>query len=80
MKIAIFSESPENEEAIRIIVECLLGKATETAALIKEADLALYAAKKAGLELHTFLDVLNNSSGVNFATLNRFRVPALAAP
>jgi hypothetical protein len=33
MKIAIFSESPENEEAIRIIVECLLGKATETARL-----------------------------------------------
>jgi hypothetical protein len=33
MKIAIFSESPENEEAIRIIAECLLGKATETARL-----------------------------------------------
>jgi 3-hydroxyisobutyrate dehydrogenase len=32
----------------------------------------MVAAKKAGLELHTFLDVLNNSSGVNFATLNRF--------
>ena len=27
---------------------------------------------KAGLDLRTFLDVLNNSSGVNFATLNRF--------
>ena len=33
---------------------------------------AMVAAKKAGLELHTFLDVLNASSGVNFATLNRF--------
>jgi hypothetical protein len=33
MKIAVFSESPENEEAIRIIVECLLGKRTETARL-----------------------------------------------
>jgi 3-hydroxyisobutyrate dehydrogenase len=32
----------------------------------------MVAAKKAGLELHRFLDVLNNSSGVNFATLNRF--------
>jgi 3-hydroxyisobutyrate dehydrogenase-like beta-hydroxyacid dehydrogenase len=32
----------------------------------------MVAAKKAGLELHTFLDVLNASSGVNFATLNRF--------
>lgn len=33
MKIAVFSESPENEEAIRIIVECLLEKTTETAGL-----------------------------------------------
>ena len=32
----------------------------------------MVAAKKSGLELHTFLDVLNASSGVNFATLNRF--------
>jgi 3-hydroxyisobutyrate dehydrogenase-like beta-hydroxyacid dehydrogenase len=32
----------------------------------------MVAARRAGLELHTFLDVLNNSSGVNFATLNRF--------
>jgi len=32
----------------------------------------MVAARKAGLELHTFLDVLNSSSGVNFATLNRF--------
>jgi 3-hydroxyisobutyrate dehydrogenase-like beta-hydroxyacid dehydrogenase len=32
----------------------------------------MVAARKAGLDLHTFLDVLNNSSGVNFATLNRF--------
>lgn len=33
MKIAVFSESPENEESIRIIVECLLGKTTEAARL-----------------------------------------------
>jgi 3-hydroxyisobutyrate dehydrogenase len=32
----------------------------------------MVAAKKAGLDLHTVLDVLNSSSGVNFATLNRF--------
>jgi 3-hydroxyisobutyrate dehydrogenase len=32
----------------------------------------MVAAKKADLDLHTFLDVLNSSSGVNFATLNRF--------
>src|SRR5262245_11426559 len=32
----------------------------------------MVAARKAGLELHRFLDVLNQSSGVNFATLNRF--------
>jgi len=32
----------------------------------------MVAAKKAGLELETFLDVLNHSSGVNFATLHRF--------
>jgi 3-hydroxyisobutyrate dehydrogenase len=32
----------------------------------------MVAARKAGLELHTFLGVLNTSSGVNFATLNRF--------
>jgi 3-hydroxyisobutyrate dehydrogenase-like beta-hydroxyacid dehydrogenase len=32
----------------------------------------MVAARKAGLELHAFLEVLNNSSGVNFATLNRF--------
>jgi 3-hydroxyisobutyrate dehydrogenase-like beta-hydroxyacid dehydrogenase len=32
----------------------------------------MVAAKKAGLDLHTVLDVLNASSGVNFATLNRF--------
>jgi 3-hydroxyisobutyrate dehydrogenase-like beta-hydroxyacid dehydrogenase len=30
------------------------------------------AARKAGLDLSSFLDVLNHSSGVNFATLNRF--------
>jgi 3-hydroxyisobutyrate dehydrogenase-like beta-hydroxyacid dehydrogenase len=32
----------------------------------------MVAARKAGLDLRRFLDVLNNSSGVNFATLNRF--------
>ena len=32
----------------------------------------MVAARKAGLDLRTFLDVLNDSSGVNFATLNRF--------
>jgi 3-hydroxyisobutyrate dehydrogenase-like beta-hydroxyacid dehydrogenase len=32
----------------------------------------MVAARRAGLELRTFLDVLNSSSGVNFATLNRF--------
>lgn len=30
------------------------------------------AAKKAGLNLDTFIDVVNHSSGVNFHTLNRF--------
>lgn len=32
----------------------------------------MVAGRKAGLDLHTLLDVLNSSSGVNFATLNRF--------
>ncbi|MGH2887339.1 MAG: NAD(P)-dependent oxidoreductase [Solirubrobacteraceae bacterium] len=32
----------------------------------------MVAAKLSGLDLETFLDVLNVSSGVNFATLNRF--------
>lgn len=32
----------------------------------------MVAGKKAGLDLHKLLDVLNASSGVNFATLNRF--------
>ncbi len=32
----------------------------------------MVAAKKADLDLQTVLDVLNTSSGVNFATLNRF--------
>jgi 3-hydroxyisobutyrate dehydrogenase len=32
----------------------------------------MVAGKKAGLDLHLLLDVLNSSSGVNFATLNRF--------
>lgn len=33
---------------------------------------AMVAARKAGLDLHQFLDVVNHSSGVNFATLDRF--------
>jgi 3-hydroxyisobutyrate dehydrogenase len=32
----------------------------------------MVAARKAGLDLHRVLEVLNSSSGVNFATLNRF--------
>lgn len=32
----------------------------------------MVAGKKAGLDMHQLLDVLNSSSGVNFATLNRF--------
>jgi 3-hydroxyisobutyrate dehydrogenase-like beta-hydroxyacid dehydrogenase len=32
----------------------------------------MVAARKAGLDLQRFLDVVNHSSGVNFATLNRF--------
>jgi 3-hydroxyisobutyrate dehydrogenase len=32
----------------------------------------MVAARKSGLDLERFLDVLNTSSGVNFATLNRF--------
>jgi 3-hydroxyisobutyrate dehydrogenase-like beta-hydroxyacid dehydrogenase len=32
----------------------------------------MVAARKAGLDLERFLDVVNSSSGVNFATLNRF--------
>lgn len=32
----------------------------------------MVAGKKAGLDLHLLLDVLNSSSGINFATLNRF--------
>lgn len=32
----------------------------------------MVAAKRAGLDLAQFLDVVNSSSGVNFATLNRF--------
>ncbi|OZI27749.1 3-hydroxyisobutyrate dehydrogenase [Bordetella genomosp. 7] len=32
----------------------------------------MVAGKKAGLDLHRLLDVLNSSSGINFATLNRF--------
>jgi 3-hydroxyisobutyrate dehydrogenase len=32
----------------------------------------MVAGRKAGLDLHLLLEVLNHSSGVNFATLNRF--------
>ncbi len=32
----------------------------------------MVAGKKAGLDMHRLLEVLNSSSGVNFATLNRF--------
>jgi 3-hydroxyisobutyrate dehydrogenase len=32
----------------------------------------MVAARKAGLDLRTFLDLVNHSSGVNFATMNRF--------
>lgn len=32
----------------------------------------MVAGKKAGLDLHVLLEVLNSSSGINFATLNRF--------
>jgi 3-hydroxyisobutyrate dehydrogenase len=32
----------------------------------------MVAARKANLDLAQFLDVVNHSSGVNFATLNRF--------
>jgi 3-hydroxyisobutyrate dehydrogenase-like beta-hydroxyacid dehydrogenase len=32
----------------------------------------MVAARRAGLDLHTFLEVVNNSSGANWATLNRF--------
>lgn len=32
----------------------------------------MVAGRKAGLDLHRLLDVLNSSSGVNYATLNRF--------
>lgn len=32
----------------------------------------MVAGRKAGLDLHKLLEVLNSSSGVNFATLNRF--------
>ena len=32
----------------------------------------MVAGKKAGLDLHRLLEVLNASSGINFATLNRF--------
>jgi 3-hydroxyisobutyrate dehydrogenase-like beta-hydroxyacid dehydrogenase len=39
--------------------------------LVATAEVML-AARQAGLDLEKFLDVVNSSSGVNFATLNRF--------
>lgn len=33
---------------------------------------AMVAGKKAGLDMHLLLEVINSSSGVNYATLNRF--------
>jgi 3-hydroxyisobutyrate dehydrogenase-like beta-hydroxyacid dehydrogenase len=39
--------------------------------LVATAEVML-AARQAGLDLEQFLDVVNSSSGVNFATLNRF--------
>ncbi|WP_396658331.1 NAD(P)-dependent oxidoreductase [Microbacterium sp.] len=49
----------------------LLNNFLNAVALSATAEV-MVAAKKAGLDLATVLDVLNNSSGVNFATLNRF--------
>lgn len=49
----------------------LLNNFLNAVALAATAE-TMVAAKKAGLDLATVLDVLNNSSGVNFATMNRF--------
>lgn len=49
----------------------LLNNFLNAVALAATAE-AMVAAKKAGLDLATVLDVFNNSSGVNFATINRF--------
>ena len=49
----------------------LLNNFLNAVALAATAEV-MVAAKKAGLDLATALDVFNNSSGVNFATVNRF--------
>jgi 3-hydroxyisobutyrate dehydrogenase-like beta-hydroxyacid dehydrogenase len=49
----------------------LLNNFLNAVALASTAE-AMVAAKKAGLDLATVLEVFNASSGVNFATLNRF--------
>jgi 3-hydroxyisobutyrate dehydrogenase len=49
----------------------LLNNFLNAVALASTAEV-MVAARKAGLDLHTILDVFNASSGVNFATMNRF--------
>lgn len=49
----------------------LLNNFLNAVALAATAE-AMIAARKAGLDLATVLDVFNNGSGVNFATMNRF--------
>lgn len=49
----------------------LLNNFLNAVSLAASAEVMI-AGKKAGLDLHLLLDVLNSSSGVNFATLNRF--------
>ena len=49
----------------------LLNNFLNAVALSATAEV-MVAGKKAGLDLAVLLDVLNNSSGVNFATMNRF--------
>lgn len=49
----------------------LLNNFLNAVALSATAEV-MVAAKKSGLDLQTVLDVLNESSGVNFATMNRF--------
>ncbi len=49
----------------------LLNNFLNAVALASTAEV-MVAAKKAGLDLETVLEVFNKSSGVNFATMNRF--------
>ncbi|WP_269804655.1 NAD-binding protein [Pseudonocardia kujensis] len=49
----------------------LLNNFLNAVALASTAEV-MVAGKKAGLDLDVLLEVLNTSSGVNFATLNRF--------